>query len=80
MDDQIYDAVRRLAADSFDVAESDIEPTTSPDTLAEWDSLQHLNLMMAIEDTFAIEVNPDDFGTMTDIESIVDYVAAAQGR
>jgi acyl carrier protein len=76
MDDEVYRAVRQLAAESFEVPESLIESTTSPNTLAEWDSLQHLNLMMAIEDMFAIEVDPEDLPGMTDIGSIVDYVEA----
>jgi acyl carrier protein len=76
MDDEVYRAVRQLAAESFEVPESAIEPTTSPETLTEWDSLQHLNLMMAIEDMFAIEVDPEDLAAMTDIDSIVAYVKA----
>jgi acyl carrier protein len=37
-----------------------INDDTSPDTIDKWDSLSHLNLVMAIEAEFDVELTPED--------------------
>jgi acyl carrier protein len=73
----IYDRVRDLASETLGVPLDTIDETTSTATVEEWDSLQHLNLMMSIEDAFGVEVNPEDMESMTDIASIVSFLERA---
>lgn len=42
------------------VAPSTVNQTTSIDTVASWDSLQHLNLVIAIEEHFHVTLSEDE--------------------
>ena len=51
----IEERVRSVLADVFGLDPSDVNEKTSPDTVDEWDSLQHLNLVLAIEEEFDLQ-------------------------
>jgi len=42
------------------VAASELTDASSPETIAAWDSLNHLNLVMALESEFGISLSPED--------------------
>ncbi len=43
----------------FEVDPSIINDETSPDNLAEWDSLAHVQLILKLQEAFEIEISPD---------------------
>ena len=49
-----------LLANVLGVEIEEISEDTSPDTMSAWDSITHLNLIMAIEETFEVEMSPDE--------------------
>lgn len=44
----------------------------SPDTIQEWDSLKHINLIIALEEEFNIEFEDDEIVKMLSYENIVN--------
>ena len=52
--------------------ESDLSPQTSRDEVDRWDSLQHVALVSAIEDSFKISLSMDE---MMEIETVADIEA-----
>jgi len=40
----------------------------------EWDSLGHMNLMMALEDKFGIEISTETIAELTSIKAILEYL------
>ncbi len=46
--------VRQVMADVFSISTGAIDDETSPDTVEQWDSLRHLNLILALEQEFGI--------------------------
>ena len=46
---------------------ADIRDDASPDTVEDWDSLKHLNLMIAIEEEFSISLLPEEVESMLSI-------------
>lgn len=44
----------------FNIETQTINGDTSPDNVEEWDSLRHLNLAVAIEEAFGIELSEED--------------------
>lgn len=44
----------------FGVAPHTIDETTSIDTVANWDSLKHLNLVIALEERFRVTLTEDE--------------------
>lgn len=58
--------VFEIVSEVFDIDEEDITLETSPDTIDNWDSMNQLKLVTAIEEEFSINLS------MTEIESIVN--------
>jgi acyl carrier protein len=51
----------------------DVESVSDDDstqTIKSWDSLRHLNLVMAIEEHFGITFDPDEIPELTSVRSI----------
>lgn len=47
-----------------------INDDSSPDNIEKWDSLSHLNLVMAIESEFRVELSPEDSMDMLSLKLI----------
>ena len=52
--------------------------TASPASIANWDSVNHLNLVMAVESEFGISISAEDVVEMRDVASI-RKIARARG-
>ncbi len=47
----------------------------SKENSTEWDSLNHLNLILALEEEFGIEIPPEDFSQLhSNYEFLVKYI------
>ena len=53
---------------------STISTNASQKEISKWDSLQHLNLIVEIEDKYDISIDPEDISVMVTIEKIVEVV------
>lgn len=49
-----------IMADIMEVDAKDINDETSPDTLDQWDSLSHVQLVLGLEKAFDIKISPED--------------------
>ena len=52
--------INRLVADIFEVPLAEVTPDSSPDIIESWDSLRHLNLVLAMEQEFGIQFTPEE--------------------
>jgi acyl carrier protein len=52
------------------IDELSLSDESSPDTIATWDSLNHLNIILAVEQEFGIEFSPDDVMNMVNVGRI----------
>ena len=52
------------------VAASEVNDATSNKTLAAWDSLAHMNLVLEIEAVYGVALSTEDAMTMTDVATI----------
>jgi acyl carrier protein len=71
-----FDRVRGIAADVLQVPATRITPDTRPATIEGWDSVQHLNLILALEDAFGLQFDPEEIERMTSIDGIVSTIDA----
>lgn len=60
--------VLAIAADVFQVPESSLSPSSTPDTVETWDSLHHLGLVLALEQEFGIQISPEEIEQLLSIE------------
>lgn len=74
MSDEVLDKVRKLASDLFDVPVGQITAESTPATLEDWDSVQQLNLMLALEEEFNVKFEPEDAEHFQSIGQIAGQV------
>jgi acyl carrier protein len=63
----VFDQIRSMASDLFGVPAERITATSSPETLENWDSVQHLNLVLALEEKFGLQLSPEEVEQMKSI-------------
>ena len=70
MDQSVLDRVRQIAADVFAVSMEEIVLESSPDSIETWDSINHLNFVLALEQAFSIQFEPEEIEQMLSIELV----------
>jgi len=63
--------VVRAVSQIMGVAEQQVTDTSSADSLDTWDSLRHMNLMLALEEEFGIKFSDEQIMTMSSVGRIV---------
>jgi acyl carrier protein len=64
--------IRRTISDVFGVPIEEVSVESSPQTLKAWDSMAHLSLALALEESFAVQFSPEEIAEMTDVRRIAD--------
>ncbi len=67
MTDSTFEQVRSVASDIFGVPANKITAASSPQTLENWDSIQHLSLVLALEEKFSLQLSPEEIEQMKSI-------------
>lgn len=73
----VFNDLRDLAADILEVSPESLSAESSPETVDSWDSVQHLNLILAIEEQFEIQLDPEAIGgasNLGELAALVDEV------
>ena len=70
--------VRNIASDIFGIPVDRITAESSPETIENWDSMQHLNLVLAIEEKFGVQLDPEDIEQMKNIGAVAALVEKLQ--
>ena len=70
----IFEQIRGIASDLFGVAPASITADSAPENQDAWDSTQHLNLVLAIEEKFNLQLSPEDIDQMRSIGAIATLV------
>jgi acyl carrier protein len=76
MDAQILERVRGIAADVLQVNQGVLSAESSPQSVESWDSVQHLNLVLALEEQFGVQFEPDEMDGMKSIGAIAGLLTA----
>lgn len=79
MNDSLSTEIRRIASDVLGVPAAQLTDASSPDSIENWDSVQHLSLVMALEQEFGLQFEPEDMERMRSIGAIETMVRAKRG-
>jgi acyl carrier protein len=63
-------ALKTVMAAMLGVDKTEITPNSSMDTITNWDSLRHMNLVLALEDEFKVSIPDEDAGNITSYQLI----------
>jgi len=80
MTQAVLDQVRTLAADLFSMPPEAITPEASPETIEQWDSMQHLNLILELEMTFGMKFTTREQAEMLSIGAVVTTIEKKLSR
>ena len=69
-----FEQVRSIASDVFGIPVAKITADSSPDSIENWDSMQHLNLVLAVEETFGVQLEPEAIEQMKTIGAVAALV------
>lgn len=70
----MQDRVRTVMAQIFNIEIGAINDTSSPESIERWDSLRHMQLVLALEDEFGIMFADDDIPNLLTTSAIEDRV------
>ncbi len=74
----VFEQVRNVASDIFGIPADQITAESSPETIENWDSMQHLNLVLAVEEKFGVQLDPEDIEQMKNIGAVAKLVEKLQ--
>jgi acyl carrier protein len=69
-----FEQLRDTVATTLDLGPRAITEATRQEDIASWDSLGHVNLMVALEGVFHLTLEPEDFSRLTSMPAILDYL------
>ena len=68
------DDVKELISEVFGIDEDDVTLELSQQTLDNWDSMNHLKLVTAVEEEFDVSLTMDDIEEITSIAKLIDIL------
>lgn len=70
----IFAQVQQIASDLFGIAAGHVTDQSSPENVEAWDSTQHLNFVLALEEKFKFQLSPEEMEQMRNIGAVVRVV------
>ena len=64
--------VLEIIARVLEVPRAAVTVESSPKTLQQWDSLKHMNLILATEEAFGVAFGDDDLVAIADARTLID--------
>ena len=70
----MQERIRAVMAQIFNVEAGSIAEESSPEDIERWDSLRHMQLILAIEDEFGVTFADDDIPNLLSLRAIQNTV------
>lgn len=75
----ILEAVQEIFRDNFDDDTLEITRATCADDIEDWDSLEQINLLTAMEKQFDVKFKLDDVRGLANVGDMVDLIIRLRG-
>ena len=75
----IFEELTEIFRDIFDDEEIELTDETTADDIEDWDSLEQINLLVAIEKKFSVKFKLDDVSHLANIGDMVSLVQKLVG-
>ena len=77
---QILQRLNRIFQDVFDDDSIVVDMNTTADDIEDWDSLEHITLISAVESEFRMRFKMHEVSTMKNVGEMVEIIAARAKR
>lgn len=74
----LLNELRAVFAEVFRVPANDVGPEMQFGELPQWDSMGHMDLMVALESKFGVEISAETISQLTSIPAIIAHVQTKQ--
>ncbi len=72
--EEIFSAVQEIFRDNFDDEELVITRETCAEDIEDWDSLEQINLLTAMEKKFSLKFKLDDVRSLENVGGLIDLI------
>ena len=77
---EIYERLNEVFRNVFDDDEIEVEAGTTADDIEDWDSLEHINLIAAVENEFAMKFKMKEVSSMKNVGEMIDIICERARR
>ncbi len=72
--EQVYERLTRVFQEVFDDESIVLEDSTTARDIEDWDSFEHINLIVAVEDEFSMKIPMGKVTSMKDVGEMVNII------
>ncbi|EQB91575.1 hypothetical protein C874_10275 [Elizabethkingia anophelis 502] len=72
--EDLFKEIQEIFRDIFDDETLDITDSTNSSDIEEWDSLNHVSLIVAIEKEFGVKFSFEELATLKNVGTMVDLI------
>lgn len=72
--EEVYDRLNPVFQDVFDDESITVKDSTTSDDIEDWDSFEHINLCVAVEQEFGFKFPMGKINTMKNVGDMVDII------
>jgi acyl carrier protein len=72
--EEVFTGLNEVFQDVFDDDEITVNDETTANDIEDWDSLEHINLIVAVEERFSIKFNMGEANKMKNVGEMVDII------
>jgi acyl carrier protein len=73
------DRIKKVMSNVFNIDVDTINNESSPDNIENWDSLKHMNLIVALEEEFNLEFSDDEVIEIMNYKLVIEAVKNHEG-
>lgn len=77
--EEIFEKLNVIFRNNFDDDGITLCDVTSSGDIEDWDSLEQINLVVAIQDEFKVKFNIDEVNAMKNVGEMVDFILEKMG-
>ena len=78
--EEVFEKLNTVFRENFDDDEINLTDSTSSADIEDWDSLEQINLVVAIQDAFGIKFNIDEVNAMKNVGEMADAILEKTGE
>lgn len=68
--------ILEIVSQVMNVPEEQLNDESSPNTVKNWDSLKHMNLILALEEKFAVSFSDDEIVNMLSVKKVIETLSS----
>ena len=77
--EEVYKELNEVFRDVFDDESIVVVDETTANDIEDWDSLEHINLVVAVENNFGVKFNMGEVAALKNVGAMVDLILSKLG-